>query len=119
MRDLTMNAPEILIHLLGQCDSTRWQQVYYGIEEEGIPYRIVQVTGSDPVQAAHLAAQQSPLQVGLGGDERQLAVHYKTLQPEQPMFRLTSQAQQSSQSLRCLGANAARLVKGLPFKPIN
>jgi len=45
-----------------------------------------------------------------------VVVHYKNLHAEQPLFTVT---RDSADRLRRLGANAARLVKGVPFKTLD
>ena len=118
MKSLHEEQPVILVHLLAGCDAGLWQQVFYGIEEEGIPFQLKPITGSDVTDAAYLAAQQSPLLVGIACNREQLVIHYKNLMPASPLFQLSKPLSQSVDVLRNLGNNAARLVKGLPFKPL-
>ncbi|HDY3019817.1 TPA: glycerol dehydratase reactivase beta/small subunit family protein, partial [Salmonella enterica] len=63
---------------------------------------------------AWLAASRSPLLVGIACDREKLIVHYKNLPPSAPLFTLTYH--QNNRAQRCTGNNAARLVKGIPFR---
>lgn len=118
MKSLHEEQPEIWVHLLAGCDAGLWQQVFFGIEEEGIPFQLKQIEATAINDAAYLAAQQSPLLVGLACDQEQMVIHYKNLLPATPLFQLSKPLTQSVDVLRSLGNNAARLVKGLPFKPL-
>lgn len=86
-----------------------------GIEEEEIPVTTHEIVEKTATQRAYQAALASRLSVGIGFDDQQVIVHYKNLPAEQPLFtiRRTDVAQ-----FRALGANAARLVKGVPFKEL-
>lgn len=118
MKALNDEQPVILVRFLDACDAGQWQGVLYGIEEEGIPYQIAQVTDTDTVAAAYAAAQQSPLLVGIACNRHEMVVHFKNLQPDSPLYRLTLAGPAQVDTLRSLGNNAARLVKGLPLKPM-
>ena len=118
MKSLHEEQPVIVIHALDQCDTGLWQQVLYGIEEEGIPFLLEQMTERNVVTAAYAAAQRSPLLVGMACNREEIVVHFKNLQPANPLFRLTKPLTQRADILRDLGNNAARLVKGLPFKSL-
>lgn len=91
-----------------------WHQVLLGIEEEGIPFSFFEQPASDLVECAWQAAQRSPLLVGIACNQSTLVVHYKNLPASAPLFTLT--LNQSHPAHRHTGNNAARLVKGLPFR---
>ncbi|ATO43119.1 glycerol dehydratase reactivase beta/small subunit family protein [Loigolactobacillus coryniformis] len=97
-------------------DDQRLQPLLYGIEEEQIPYvlRPMDVSGS-LAHIAHEAAIASPLSVGIAYDRQQIVVHYKNLPEAEPLF---TETWGNDHKLRALGADAARLVKGVPFKKI-
>lgn len=118
MKSLHEEQPVILVHLLAGCDAGLWQQVFYGIEEEGIPFQLEQAETSDVANSAYDAAQRSPLLVGMACTREEIVVHFKNLQPVNPLFRLAKPLEQKADVLRSLGNNAARLVKGLPFKSL-
>ena len=63
------------------------------------------------------AARSSRLEVGIGLDRQALVLHYSKLEREQPLFRIP--ANSGMETVRALGANAARLVKKLPLKALD
>ncbi|NLY45116.1 MAG: glycerol dehydratase [Tissierella sp.] len=89
----------------------------YGMEEEGIPYEIHPVNEQNVLDISHSAAKDSKLGVGFGINSMEVVLHYEKLDRLSPIFRVDLQSNQ--QLLRALGANAARLVKRMPFKNMN
>lgn len=108
-----LSAPAIVIFTTGE-DMSLWNDVLLGIEEEGIPFVVQESHSADIIHSAWLAACQSPLLVGIGCNREQLVVHYKNLPTSAPLFTLTYQ--KDSHARRRIGNNAARLVKGIPFR---
>lgn len=106
-------APAIVVAAIDGTLST-WNDVLLGIEEEGIPFIVQQQITDDVVQCAWQAARLSPLLVGIACDSETLIVHYKNLPASAPLFTLTYH--QDNPARRRIGNNAARLVKGLPFR---
>lgn len=95
---------------------TLWQEVLLGLEEEGIPWRLQPWPDDEPevVTAAWHAASRSLLLVGIACNTQKLVVHYRNLPVSAPLFMLMHH--EGHQAMRCTGNNAARLVKGLPFR---
>ena len=88
-------------------------QIGYGIEEEGIPFSLVSPDElSDPVSLA----TQSQLLVGIACDGRDAVLHYRNLPLEKFIYRIKDYSAIPDHVLRLFGSNAARLVKGVPFK---
>ncbi|ALR77212.1 glycerol dehydratase reactivase beta/small subunit family protein [[Enterobacter] lignolyticus] len=114
--DGNSSVPAIVISPLGDSIQT-WNDVLLGIEEEGIPFVIQPQDDSDVTRSAWLAARRSPLLVGIACDRETLVVHYKNLPASAPLFTLTYR--QNSLDRRRTGNNAARLVKGIPFRDLN
>ena len=54
--------------------------------------------------------------MGLGLDHDKLALHFGKLEADHPLFVIS--ARSPEEQVRAIGANAARLVKKLPFKPL-
>ena len=108
-----LTTPAIVIFTTAGCADV-WSDVLLGIEEEGIPFVIRETHSTDIIHNAWLAACQSPLLVGIGCDQEKLVVHYKNLPTSAPLFTLMYQ--QNSHDRRSIGNNAARLVKGIPFR---
>ncbi|EFC6707669.1 propanediol dehydratase [Escherichia coli] len=92
--------PAIVVMEIGDCITT-WDEVLLGIE----------------IDSAWLAARQSPLLVGIACDQEKLIVHYKNLPASAPLFTLIYQ--QDNHARRSIGTNAARLVKGIPFRELH
>lgn len=86
---------------------------FYGIEEEQIPSAVKDIDVADVVERAYQSALNSRLSVGVANDGNRIVVHYRNLKADQPLF---DEQVTSRQQMRDLGANAARLVKGIPFK---
>ncbi|HWQ29923.1 MAG TPA: glycerol dehydratase reactivase beta/small subunit family protein [Negativicutes bacterium] len=95
-----------------------FQQLLYGMEEEGIPYHMEsRETGTAP-ELGYDAASGSNLDVGIGiGGDEILVLHYTKLKREEPLFKISPPY--GASILRALGTNAARLVKGIPFKAMS
>ncbi len=109
----TTDSPVIVINGRGDCQHD-WQEVLWGIEEEGIPWRWQASAQEDVTASAWQAANQSALLVGIACDRQQLVIHYRNLSVSAPLFTLMQQAE--PQARRRAGSNAARLVKGIPFR---
>lgn len=105
--------PVIVINGDGNCRSN-WQEVLWGIEEEGIPWRWQTSQEEDVTTSAWQAANQSALLVGIACNNQRLVIHYRNLPASAPLFTLMQQAE--PQARRRAGSNAARLVKGIPFR---
>lgn len=106
------------IHIL--CDSNVPQslieQVQYGMEEENIPYELEMRSGANALDLAWEAAQASRLSVGVGMDAKDMMLHFSKLERNQPLQQIPTRSEEFA--LRALGANAARLVKKMPLKPL-
>lgn len=84
-----------------------------GMEEEQIPFTMMTSDESSAVDRAYQAAVASRLSVGISFDDQQIVVHYKNLKQNEPLFVVPID---NPMNIRKIGANAARLVKGVPFK---
>ena len=92
------------------------QPVFFGMEEEGIPFEVQECPSGEAVGVAKEAAQMSPLNVGIGvdGAKGTVVLHHRDLPADQPMFVLKFR-EAGTAELRRLGINAARLVKSEPL----
>ena len=91
------------------------RQLQYGMEE-GLPTEAA-AGSTDARSQGSSAARSSRLEVGIGLDRQALVLHYSKLEREQPLFRIP--ANSGMETVRALGANAARLVKKLPLKALD
>jgi len=111
-----VDKPTINIYYSSQIkDTSIYDQLLWGIEEEGIPYHMESKPLENTIELGYKAAEDSRLDVGIGiGKNGNIVVHYQKLSKEEPLFRLNMKY--GYKNLRKLGANAARLIKGIPFK---
>lgn len=109
--------PEIKIFYCDNHDYTKAiEEISLGLEEEGIPYVVESQGGvKDPVALAFKAAESSRLGVGIGVGP-QIVLHYIKLNQDHPLFEIPYTT--NEEKLRSLGSNAARLIKGMPFKDL-
>lgn len=118
MHNIEVDKPTIKIYI--NPDHRREQalrELSYGIEEEAIPYEVIAATHKEAVLLAWEASKASRLEVGLGLDHDKVALHYGKLEQDQPLFVISARAPEMD--VRVMGANAARLVKKTPFKPLS
>lgn len=90
------------------------REVQAGMEEEGIPCVIMQGDDSDVIALSNQAAGGSKLGVGVGIGPDGLSIQTDKLPANKPLFLLTNPG--TLTDWRIFGYNAARLVKGIPFK---
>ncbi len=98
-------------------DQSLVRQVLLGLEEESVPAEVVEwEQGRTAEELAHEAAARSPLGVGVGiGKDAWVVVHHRRLRKSSPLFRVHGRTCPADM-VRDAGHNAARLVKGVPFK---
>lgn len=105
---------EIVLCFSSQIKKEQVKQVAYGIEEEGIPYRLLEMDQTLYLNA-DTAANESALDVGIGISQNRIAIRNRRFEKGIYLFE---RELQSLCDLKSYGANAARLIKGVPFKKI-
>lgn len=116
-KDNGVAVPAIHVYFSSQQDPSFFQQLLYGIEEEGIPHVTQFHSANTALEMSYQAAQSSRLGVGIGvGADGQLILHDAKLPFDKPLFQI---GLKDTDRFRALGANAARLVKGIPFKSLD
>lgn len=95
---------------------SNFKEIFFGIEEEGIPCDIQRKEYSDAVKLAYAACEQSAVGVGIGIDCESIAIHYIKLKKDKPLYEISTSS--NPLLMRTLGVNAARLVKRIPFKDL-
>ncbi|MCZ2835917.1 glycerol dehydratase reactivase beta/small subunit family protein [Modestobacter sp. VKM Ac-2985] len=108
--------PAVLVHRAPAAPAAVLREVCAGAEEEGVPTDVVDVPArsAGAVGLAHAAAQDSPLEVGVGVDAAgAVAVHHGKLPADRPAA--TAGPDAGPQDWRRTGRTAARIVKGLPL----
>ncbi|MBC2121924.1 glycerol dehydratase reactivase beta/small subunit family protein [Listeria marthii] len=111
-----VSKPAIYFHADKDADPECIKQVLFGIEEEGIPCELEIISLKEEVQAAFRASASSPLLVGITLKNDHLVIHYRNLPPDKPLFSEYRFGAATLGKQRNMGMNAARLVKGVPFK---
>lgn len=107
--------PSIVIYAAGHpALDAKLREVQAGIEEEGVPYMVSRSDEQNATALSCHAAGQSQLGVGVGIGPESICVHYIKLPAGEPLFS-TGGVNTPDEWRRC-GYNAARLVKGIPFK---
>ena len=113
---IEMTKPNVRVLMSPDASQAALRQLTLGMEEEGIPWEEDTREGMDALALSWEAAQASRLEVGLGLDRQFVVLHYSKLDQDKPLYRVP--ARQADQ-VRAIGANAARLVKKLPLKPLD
>ncbi|MBN1038836.1 glycerol dehydratase [Clostridium botulinum] len=117
MRHFKYDMPTIcLYHSSNLEDLTKFNEILWGLEEEGIPCNIASKEYSlSSEELSHMASQDSKLAVGIGIDKSgKITLTLNKLKKYEPLF--TVSLNDEDKVLRALGANAGRLVKGIAFK---
>ncbi|MBN1068150.1 glycerol dehydratase [Clostridium botulinum] len=117
MRHFKYDMPTIcLYHSSNLEDLTKFNEILWGLEEEGIPCNISSKEDSlSSEELSHMASQDSKLSVGIGIDKSgKITLTLNKLKKYEPLF--TVSLNDEDKVLRALGANAGRLVKGIAFK---
>lgn len=91
----------------------RIKSILCGIEEEEIPFILVPNDENNANFLGDTAAKTSKLGVGIGIDEKKVVLYQEKLSIEKPLFECNLNS--SDDTLRAIGANGARLIKGNPF----
>ncbi|MDO5713148.1 MAG: glycerol dehydratase reactivase beta/small subunit family protein [Tissierellia bacterium] len=95
-------------------DSKILDFICYGIEEEGIPYKLVAMDIKDAISLAKEGAKQSKLGIGLSLDEEgKGCLNHSNFKDDKVLFLKKIKTEEDA---RILGTNGARLMKGIPFK---
>lgn len=117
---MVSNAPEyyerpaVLIFKAASATSEVIREILLGIEEEGIPAEVREKQSGSPLDMAKAAADGSSLNVGIGASSVEVVLHHRDLPLNSPLFFLGAE-KLTRANLRCIGSNAARLVKGNPL----
>ena len=88
----------------------RAEQIGYGIEEEGLPYRLREK--ASPFEEGQADIIKKGLGVALGVDGETAYVYNRQLKKEEPFLNYTGD---DKEQLRIIGKNGARIIKHKPF----
>lgn len=110
---MVVNKPAIIIYT-NEPDEDLLREVCAGIEEEGVLYQVSSHEG-DLDTLAFEAAKESMLGSGVGITGARLAMQMECLPKGRNVFELNMPR---FWQCRNLGANSARAIKKMPFKPV-
>lgn len=110
---MVVNKPAIIIYT-NEPDEDLLREVCAGIEEEGVLYQVSSHEG-DLDTLAFEAAKESMLGSGVGITGTRLAMQMERLPKGRNVFELNMPR---FWQCRNLGANSARAIKKMPFKPV-
>ncbi|MCI5528956.1 MAG: glycerol dehydratase reactivase beta/small subunit family protein [Blautia sp.] len=110
---MVVNKPAIIIYT-NEPDEDLLREVCAGIEEEGVLYQVSSHEG-DLDTLAFEAAKESMLGSGVGITGARLAMQMERLPKGRNVFELNMPR---FWQCRNLGANSARAIKKMPFKPV-
>lgn len=118
VQNMKKNKPAINIYYSSKIDKNhkKIRVLLNGIEEEGIPYKLISEDETDILTLSYEACNSSILGVGLGINNEEIVLHYNKLHKSQPLFKVKLTSDNSE--IRVLGSNGARLVKKMPFKQL-
>lgn len=91
------------------------KEILAGIEEEGVLFEVANSTKVSGEELAIDGSVMSALGVGIGIFEGTVCVQVSKLPPGNMLF---SGCLEKGQNIRNMGANAARYIKGIPFKEV-
>lgn len=92
---------------------SRLSNILWGIEEEEIPFTLQSFEEDDAKKLGYQGARESKLQVGIGIGVDEVTLYHEKLDLDKPLFRYSIDC--NTNTLRALGVNGARLIKGNPF----
>lgn len=113
--------PSITINVISK-NKEALKEILAGIEEEELYYEVSECFESFQMCAEALAlkaAEASNLEVGIGVTEDEICVHVRKLRNYCSLFKFQLRNYDYRAYVeisRCVGINAARYVKGVPFK---
>ncbi|WP_321972747.1 glycerol dehydratase reactivase beta/small subunit family protein [Paratractidigestivibacter sp.] len=106
--------PDICVKCSPNHSADVLRTILLGMEEEGIPFHLAEEAQIDAMALAWEASEESRLDVGVGVDDKNVVLGFAKLKADKPLFVVPVSA--GNEKVRDLGANAARLVKRMPFK---
>lgn len=111
---MVRSKPTILIYT-NEPEQKILREICAGIEEEGVLFELVAKEAMDFDDLCFESANDSILGSGIGVLRSQVALHIRLLPKGKQLFSMMNPTLAQA---RCLGANAARAVKRIPFKEL-
>lgn len=97
------------------------KELLAGIEEEGIPYDVKNITfnESSVLKYLHEACQKSRMGIAVAIINNRVILQHNKLRQEKPLLDINLNFYDKEEKARTIGANAARLYKVMPLKGID
>jgi hypothetical protein len=92
------------------------KELLAGIEEEGVLFEVLKGTSKHSKELAFEASELSALNVGIGIYEKEVSLHERNIASKDMLFTTGGIY---GQNIRNIGSNAARYIKGIPFKEVD
>lgn len=106
----------VIVILINNVSGIILKEILAGIEEEGVLYEVSERTPNSSEELALEASAISALGVGIGIFYESVCVQVRNMPPENMLFK---GCLKNGQNIRNIGTNAARYVKGIPFKELD
>ncbi|WP_042273738.1 glycerol dehydratase reactivase beta/small subunit family protein [[Clostridium] dakarense] len=116
IKSYDLDTPSVYVFHCINVDIDEFKEILWGIEEEGIPYKVESINMDISNDLSHKAALKSKLGIGIGISKDKITLTTNKLDKNNPLISID--LDQNYNSLRNLGANGARLVKGIELKKI-
>lgn len=86
------------------------QQISYGIEEEGLPFRLI--ASAEPLESSLADTIRKGLGISIGLDRETVQIFNRQFKKQEAFMSYESP---DDETLRIAGKNASRMLKGKPF----
>lgn len=116
IKSYDLDTPSVYVIHCNNIDLEKFKEVLWGIEEEGIPYKVEPSEIEISECLSHKASLKSKLGIGIGISSEKITLTTSKLDENSPL--ITIDLNEDYSKLRSLGSNGARLVKGIELKKI-
>lgn len=112
--------PAIFV-IISNAEKSVLKELLAGIEEEGIPYDVKNITfnESNVLKYLHEASQKSRMGIAVAIINNRIILQHNKLKQEKPLIDITLNFYNKEVKARTVGSNAARLYKVMPFKSMD
>lgn len=116
IKSYDLDTTSVYVFHCNDIDIDEFKEVLWGIEEEGIPYKVEAKEKDTSNNLSYKASLKSKLGIGIGISKERISLTTNKLEKNNPLISID--LNQNYNSLRNLGSNGARLVKGIELKKI-
>lgn len=116
IKSYDLDTPSVYVIHYESLDIEQFKEILWGIEEEGIPYKVESSDTKNTNELSYEASLKSKLGIGIGISNEKIMLTTSKLDKSNPLISI--KLNENYTKLRSLGSNAARLVKGIELKKI-